>query len=385
MSDSILLKLFRNPLVIIGMITAVLFQVFFSLIWITGYDHVSDRVDRLKIAIVNEDGTASAEIAAKIASALSFRTETSLTREQAEDALEKRDVRMIVTLPAGFASALAGGGQPASVRYEINQSNPQMATGAMQTAAQRITAALNEQARGTAVSQTLRALRLPQAQAEAVQTSAQTRVTAEMQTVHPVDNFVQTMIPLMVVTASYTGAMLLAMNLNKAAAGLAFSTGKWKLLGARYVLMAFTALIASLIGTAMNTALGALPMASFLPFWMFEFLILLACMIVAQLGLLLLGEMGAWLNIALLSLQMLSSGATIPRDVLPPFYHAVGRFFPAYHAVNGIMDLVIGGSGLARSAGMLALIGAAGIALSLFATALRRAPGRRVEPTSAAV
>jgi uncharacterized phage infection (PIP) family protein YhgE len=106
--------------------------------------------------------------------------------------------------------------------------------------------------------------------------------------------------------------------------------------------------------------------------WLFEFTVILSCMILAQFSLLLLGDAGAWLNIALLSIQMLASGATIPRDVLSPFYSWIGPFSPAYYAVDGMLDLVIGGKGVWQDMFYLLCIGAAIAALSMILTFIRK-------------
>ncbi|UUZ90430.1 hypothetical protein LJK87_31570 [Paenibacillus sp. P25] len=46
---------FRKPTTIVGLVTALMFQLIFSVIWMTGYSGVTDNTRHLKIAIVNED------------------------------------------------------------------------------------------------------------------------------------------------------------------------------------------------------------------------------------------------------------------------------------------------------------------------------------------
>lgn len=84
MSNQLIMRFLKQPATIIGIITALLFQVFFSLIWITGYDHVTDRVDQLPIAIVNEDGLNAQPIVDGIAGSLQFVTKQDLQLENAK-------------------------------------------------------------------------------------------------------------------------------------------------------------------------------------------------------------------------------------------------------------------------------------------------------------
>lgn len=372
MSRQLIIRFLKQPVTIVGIITALLFQIFFSLIWITGYDHVTDRVDRLPIAIVNEDGAAAQSVVNGIASSLKFKTTQDLSLEDAKDALEHRKIRMIISIPQGFTGLVSDLSRNAEIRYLVNESNPQMVSNVMQTVALKITTTLNTQSSNTALSRTLEGMKLPEAQSEIIKRSAAERITSNIEIMNPTNNFAQTMVPLMIVTASFTGAMLLAMNLFKASSNLSSQFGKWDRLSARWVIMGGTALITSLVGTTMVNALGIHSSSGFLTMWLFEFTVLVSFMILAQLSLLLLGDAGAWLNIALLSIQMLASGATIPRDLLSPFYSWIGPLSPAYYAVDGMLDLVIGGSEVWQDMISMLFIGAVTAALSIVLTFIRK-------------
>jgi uncharacterized phage infection (PIP) family protein YhgE len=369
---TLVVKLLKQPATIVGIITTLLFQVFFSLIWLTGYDHVTERTDQLPIAIVNEDGAKGQVIADGIATSLQFRTERKASLPDAQNELEHRSVRSIIHIPQGFTAQLGDPSATANVHYILNESNPQMVGSIMKSVAARVTAVLNEQTRQNTLNAVLAGMKLPKPQAEMIRNSAGSRVGSEIQVIHPLNNFSSSMVPLMMVTASFTGAMLLAMNLSKVSAGLAGVAGKWQRLTARFILIGATAVAGSLVGTSMMHWLGVDSSYGFMTMWLFEFIVLLSCMTVANLSLILLGDMGAWLNIALLSTQMLASGATVPRDMLSPFYQWIGQFSPAYYAVEGMFTLVVGGSGLGSDMWSLASIGAGAVALSLLMTLLRR-------------
>ncbi|OKP97646.1 YhgE/Pip domain-containing protein [Paenibacillus sp. P46E] len=374
MSISLLKRFLKQPVTIVGIITALLFQVFFSLIWVTGYDHVSDRVNQMSIAIVNEDGTAAQPIIDGISSSLKFRLETDLTLQEAKDAMNRRDIRMIINIPQGFTKQLSNPEEQAELDYLINQSNPQMVSNAMQTVAAQITAALNKQTTVRGLQQALEAMQIPAAQADILKSGISSRIHANVKITNPATNFAQTMVPLMIVTASFTGSMLLAMNLNRASIVLSSQAGKWQRFAARFIIMGTVAFLASLISTTLINSLGIPFTTGYFATWMFEFLIILACMTVAQLSLVLFGDAGAWMNIGLLSIQMLSSGATIPREILSPFYVWIGQFFPARYAVDGMLDLVIGGQGIRHDVLALVYIAIACTLLSALVTVVRRAP-----------
>lgn len=380
MSTSLLKGFLKQPITIVGIITALLFQVFFSLIWVTGYDHVTDRVTQMAIAVVNEDGAAGKAIADGISSSLKFRLENGLTLQEAQAAMDRRDIRMIIDIPEGFTSGLTTPAAHVQLNYLINQSNPQMVSNVMQSVATQITAALNEQTTAQGFQQTLAAMQLPAAQADILQSSITSRINGHIEFSNPSSNFAQTMVPLMIVTASFTGSMLLAMNLNRASINLSGQAGKWPRLTARFIIMGAVAFATSLISTALIYSLGIRFTTGYFTTWMFEFLIILACMTLAQLSLVLFGDAGAWINIGLLSIQMLSSGATIPREILSPFYIGIGRIFPAKYAVDGMLDLVIGGQGIGQDVLALFYIAIVCTLITAAATAVRRAPKNMTEP-----
>ena len=382
MSISLLKGFLKQPITIVGIITALLFQVFFSLIWVTGYDHVTDRVNQMPIAIVNEDGTAGEAIASGISSSLKFQLESGLTLQEAQDAMDRREIRMIIDIPAGFTGGLSNPAEKVQLNYLINQSNPQMVSNVMQSVATQITAALNQQTTVQGFQQTLAAMQLPAAQADILQSTITSRIEGNVEFSNPSTNFAQTMVPLMIVTASFTGSMLLAMNLNRASINLSGQAGKWQRLAARFIIMGAVAFAASLISTTLNYSLGIRFTTGYFTAWMFEFLIILACMTLAQLSLVLFGDAGAWINIGLLSIQMLSSGASIPREILSPFYIWIGQIFPARYAVDGMLDLVIGGQGIRQDVLALFYVAIACTLITVVVTAVRQAPKKAMEPAA---
>ncbi|WP_445506119.1 hypothetical protein [Niallia sp. 03190] len=50
-----MIALLRQPTTIIGVVVAFMFQIIFSIVWMTGYNGITDNTKNLIIAIVNED------------------------------------------------------------------------------------------------------------------------------------------------------------------------------------------------------------------------------------------------------------------------------------------------------------------------------------------
>ncbi len=204
----------KKPTTFVGIVTALMFQLIFSVVWMTGYDGVTENAKRLKIAIVNEDQGIGKQVAEQIRSSVPFQTEWVETVESAKQRLNEREVQMVLHIPADFSAKLQTPEQPAQITYTINESNPALIKTIMSGAAANVTAAVNKQAVAAGAQAVLVQAKLAAPQAEAMAQRLSERVTADMQYTNPVSGMANQMIPMMMVLASYVGSMIMAMNLE---------------------------------------------------------------------------------------------------------------------------------------------------------------------------
>src|SRR5690606_19839559 len=134
---------------------------------------------------------------------------------------------------------------------------------------------------------------------------------------------------------------------------------RWQRFGARVVINLVSSVIIALVGTSLVMALGGQSDNGFLAVWGFQALFLLTFMFVSQLFLILFGMGGMLFNIMLLSAQLVSSGAMLPRELLSDFYNSLSWFLPATYAVEGSMNLLFGGPGASHAVFGLLLVPAA--------------------------
>ncbi|MCR2803428.1 YhgE/Pip domain-containing protein [Paenibacillus soyae] len=354
----------KRPTTWVGIITAFMFQIIFSVIWMTGYDGVTDRTDQLRIAVVNEDAGMGQAIATNLLESLPFDMVQSESLEAAKAELDERELQMVVHIPADFSQKAADAAGTGSIDYLINESNPALIKSIMSGAATQITAEVNKQAVAMGVQQTLAGANVPAEQAAAVSASLSERVTSKVQSTNVVEGMNNQMVPMMMVLASYVGAMIMGMNLEQSSLAIASQTSKWRRFAARSVINVAAAVLVSLVGSTLLVSLGGQVEQGFLHLWGFQLLFLLVFMFVSQSFLYLFGMAGMLFNIILLSAQLVSSGAIVPRELLSEFYTGLGAALPATYAVDGNMNILFGGPGVGSDAGMLALIGAVAIAVS---------------------
>ncbi|NGM81348.1 ABC transporter permease [Paenibacillus sp. 7124] len=357
---------------IIGIATALLFQLIFSIVWMTGFEGVSDRIDKLSIAIVNEDAQSGTIIAKQLSAKLPVKVQTAADMVSARELMDDRSIQMIVHIPANFTALAASPDGKAAIQYVVNESNPSTIKSIMTSIASQITAAANKQAIAAGTRAAL-SQGMPAEQAAAISDILSERVVSDIQSVNRVNGTNNQMVPMMMVLASLVGAMIMAQNLEVSAAAISSRTGRWQRLAARFAITIPAAIVVSLFGTSLVMLLGGQVEQGFWALLGFQTLFVLTFMLVAQTLLVLLGTAGMLLNIVLLSMQLVSSGAMTPRELLPDFYLHLGNLLPATYAVEGLMSLLFGGPGISSIAGQLLVIAAVMTLVMIGVTALRRA------------
>jgi uncharacterized phage infection (PIP) family protein YhgE len=349
-----------------------MFQLIFSIVWMTGYDGVTDNTANLTIAVVNEDAGVGRQLAEQLGQQLPVQIVTESGLDAAKQKLEERNVQMVLHLPSTLSAQLQTPGQKTELQYWINESNPALIKSMMSSVAAGVTATVNKQAIAAGAQAVLTQMNVPAAQAQSTAQALSERVTSSIQFTNPVSGMSNQMVPMMLVLASYVGSMIMGMNLQQSSNLIGAQAGKWSKFAARAVLNSIAAVVTALVGTSLVLLLGGQSVHGFMALWGFLTLCLLAFLFFSQLFLLLLGNAGMLLNIIALSAQLVSSGAMVPRELLNGFYRGLGDYLPATYAVEGNMNLLFGGPGAAGASWSLLLIVLITAVLGLLVTALRK-------------
>ncbi|BBI33833.1 YhgE/Pip domain-containing protein [Cohnella abietis] len=362
----------KRPTTWVGLITAIMFQVIFSVIWMTGYNGVTDRIDQLKIAVVNEDQQMGQQITAGLLQNLPFDMRKIDSVAEAKQQLDGRDIQMVVVVPADFTQKATAADGTASIQYLINESNPALIKSIMSGAAAQITAQVNGQAIAGGIQTVLGNMNLPADQAAAAAQSLSQRVTSDIHSTNVVKGMNNQMVPMMMVLASYVGAMIMGMNFEQSYLAISGTVSRWRRFGARSVLNGIAAVVVSLVGSTLLASFGGQMAGGFLHIWLFQLLFMLTFIFVSQLFLYLFGMAGMLFNIILLSAQLVTSGAIVPRELLSNFFINLGDALPATYAVEGTMNILFGGPAANSDAYKLVIIAVIAIAISILAVAVKK-------------
>ncbi len=368
-----ILAFLNQPAARMGLATALLFQVVFSVIWMTGYDGVMERADQLRVVVVNEDPLLGEQISAKLSASLPFQVTVKGSLDEARTLLSERKSQLVVHIPADFTAGLQTmDGEGSQLRYYLNESNALTIKNVMLSAADTITSMVNKEAAAAGIQSVLAQTGMSAEQTSVLAGAMAERVTSEVIISNPVQGMNNQMVPMMLVLASYVGAMLLSMNLQLASGIIGHSISKWRKLGARAIINISASIVIALMATGLLVALGGQTASGFLAAWGFQSLFLIAFLFFSQTFLLVFGQAGMVFNIIALSAQLVSSGALVPRELLSGFYRTLGDYLPATYAVEGSMNVLFGGAGMIEPVYALLLIACVSIGIGAAATALRK-------------
>ncbi|PWW04848.1 YhgE/Pip-like protein [Paenibacillus cellulosilyticus] len=340
---------------IIALVVALMALTIFVVCWMTAYDGVNNRTDQLKIAVVNEDGEFGSQLIEQLKGNLPFEI-TTPSAEDARTELERRKVHLIMTIPSEFGSSLTSPNSKATIHFTVNQSNPQMTRSVMDSVVARITQQMKDNTILQGTQAVLEQLNMPEEQAGQTAQALLSKVEAETETINPIQGMQNQMLPMMLVLGCFVGSMLMAMNLQQVTMAIGSALSARQHFGVRVILNIAAAFIISIVGSTLIYALGGQMESGFLLFWLFTMLTLITFMFFSQLFLLLLGMAGMFVNMMMLSLQLVTSGTIVPREVLSGFFKSLGHFLPATYAVDGLFNLGFGGIQTGHDVGILFLI-----------------------------
>lgn len=376
----------------IGIVATIAFQLIFFTIWMTAYDGVNERAEQLSIGIVVEDSVMGQQVAHNIKGSIPFAMEDYSSMKKAESALNERKINMIMQIPADFTNQIQAG-KEAEIIYAINQANASVAKNMMEGVAKQLTEEINQalypmqQNQAVAVfAQQFAQLPFEQDTAQQITTSVKTTVMNVKD--HPVDGtivktndvkgFAANFVPFMVIISSFVGAMVMIMQHQEAAQLVQASLSKWQLFLARQLLNVGVAFTLPFITIGLMHLFNIDSQESLLSIYLFQAVMYLAFLSLAQVFVIAFGNMGMIFNICALSLQLVTSGVLVPKTMLSEGYKQVAAMLPATYGADGYYTIIFGGSSdnLLQNSSSLGIIIFVTLAVATLIVTFKPAPVR---------
>ncbi|HDR3493027.1 YhgE/Pip domain-containing protein [Bacillus wiedmannii] len=336
----------KRPGTYVGMVVALSFQLIFFCVWLTAYDGVNERADQMRIAIVNEDGNIGSKIAEGLQRNLPFQVKSEQSVEKANKAMKDRVYDMIIEIPASFSKDINETGK-SNLNFHINQANAMMAKQLMEGAAKQIRDNVNKEItsyKKQAIVGKLQAVG-PE-NVEVIKGLTEDSIGFTVHRVNDAKGFSANMVPLMMVLASFVGAMIMSMELSKVAKEV---KNGWSNFVSRQVINGTVSILLACITISLMKGFQIEIHEAVWSIWMFQAIVFFAFLSLTQMFITVFGNAGMIFNIISLSLQLVSSGVIVPHEMLSKTYQTIGELFPATYAANGYYTIIFGGISLEKN------------------------------------
>ncbi|WP_026675587.1 YhgE/Pip domain-containing protein [Alkalihalobacterium bogoriense] len=351
---------FKSGPTLVGIGIAFAFLLIFFIVWLTAYDGVSDRLENLRVGIVDHDTNFYSSI---LEESLPFTTITIDNESAGMEKLNKREIGMLIVIPEGFTNSIQR--EQGVMEYYINQATPSMSKQMMENAAKEITTKLNEYIFTVKKEQVIN---VPDEYIkEGMQLLSYQSVRTEIVEVNYTEGFAATMVPLLIILASFVGSMLMSLNLFQVTQNLMSSYNKWSILLSRFSIQLIVSGCLSVLTISLLLLFQFELQISVFESIIFQTLVYLSFLCFTQMFTILFGMAGMLFNIISLSIQLVTAGVIVPRVLLSDFYQQLSTIFPATYGTSGYFTIIYGGASLTEEMLLLCSI----IAITFGVTVVR--------------
>ncbi|ENQ3079987.1 ABC transporter permease [Bacillus cereus] len=346
-------QFFKIPGTYVGIVVALAFQLIFFCVWLTAYDGVYERANEMRIAIVNQDANMGSKIAQGLQNNLPFQVKNEKSMEKAKEEMDKHVYDMIIEIPASFSKDISEK-RKADLNFHINQASAMMAKQMMEGAAKQVRDNVNKEVssyKQQAAAGKLQAME--SGSAEAIKGLTEDSVGFAIHKVNDAKGFSINMVPLMIVLASFVGAMIMSMELYKASQLVERGLGNFF---SRQLINMVVAVVLATITVILMKFFHIQMQESIFTVWLFQTIVFFAFLSLTQMFLNLFGNAGMLFNILSLSLQLVSAGVMVPHVMLSHTYQTIGTLLPATYAADGYYTIIFGGESLTKNIMYLCMI-----------------------------
>lgn len=314
-------------------------------IFLPGYTAIPGNIDRLPIAIVNDDkGEYGGQIAESLAEQLPFKEiEKDISNKKALEQLEENDLALVVHIPETFSADLESGNVSSSIDFTMNEAAATVVSSSMTQVVSQINSQLSAQFSQQTAQGILMNFNVPEEQAKAMAETIENTYIPNVVTINDIpDGMHNNMLPMFLTMALYVGAMIAAMQLVGAFKANRGKASKTRL----FIYMQLTAvligIVAGLASTGAAFGINDLDGELFLPIWGQQILNYWVSFNFTAIFVLLIGEAGMIVNIPILLSQTIANGATLSRDMMYAPYEWISHITPMYYSVQAYFTNIYG-------------------------------------------
>lgn len=367
---------FKSFLKTRGAIAAIFMGIFYAVamlgIFLPGYTAIPNNIDKLPVAIVNEDaGEYGGTIAEQLQENLPFEEiSTNLTNAEALAQLEDNDLALVIHIPETFSQDLQSGDVSSSIDFTTNAAGATVVSSSMTSIVSEINNQLSTQFSTQTAQNILMTLNVPEDQAAAMAEKIETTYVGNSVTINEIPaGMHNNMLPMFLTMAGYVGAMIGAMQLVGSYKANRGTTSKWRLFLYVQITALLIATVSSVAALGISYAVNNYGADTFFTLWGHQILNYMVCFNFTAILIFLVGEGGMILNMPILLLQTIANGATIPRDMMYLPYEWMSYISPMYYAVQANFELLFTDNSSAYHHLMMAAVGGGALLINMLIVA----------------
>lgn len=332
-----------------GAIASIFMGVFYAVsmlgIFLAGYTAIPGNIDRLPVAIVNDDaGEYGKTIEKSLVKQLPFKEiDTDISNKKAQGKLSDTDLALVIHIPESFSKDLQSGKTTAKIDFSYNESTATAASSSIASVAKTINDQLNANfAEQTAVGM-LQGMQIPEEQAKAMAKQIESSYEGNIKVMNDVpDGMHNNMLPMFLTMALYVGAMIAAMQLVGQFRENRNKASKKRLFAYMQITSLIIGVIAGVISTGIAFAVADVDNSLFMQVWGQQILVYWACFNFTSIMVFLLGDGGMVLNIPILLSQTIANGATVAYDMMYAPFQWIAHISPMFYSVQAYYSNLFG-------------------------------------------
>lgn len=389
----ILSRFLKSKGVILASIVMIVYSVLVFFIYFSGYKPLPTHIKDLPITIVSPNKE-NQPLEKQIKTSLkSFKhvNETNNINAAKKD-LQDRQTFMVVEIPHNFTKKVTENKQ-ANLNFYINDANQSLIVSGLKNIANNIGSAVNNgitlqkskaimtRAITEQLSQNNQA-ELAQAQITSLPAAQQKLATQQLEqqvvvgdkvnaAFSGVDNSVKTnikevnkvttginnsMAPFFISLSSYLAALIGALLLYGTYAKFSALYGRFKSFATMQTVMLLLSILGGVVVTLTVIPLTNANWGNFIPVWIAHSLEIWGAYNLNAIFILLLGQMGASINILFTMLQVVAGAGMVPVQIMTPFFKGIHSLSPMYYSIMSDYDLLYGSNSYSLWLGALSLV-----------------------------
>lgn len=333
---------YKNKYVWVFIALAIFYQVLMLGIFLPSYHH-ADENHAMTIAFIDNDESALSEsVIAGIEEALPYEIK-DLSKEEAQAAIEDLSLQLLVEIPEGYGDKMLQGDTP-EINYYYNGRLATSMLGEVQAVTVQIEQSLAAQARVAQNINILTELGVPYEQAQKMIERTEAPIKHNVEVSDPLPRGLYgSMICMFMPLGAYVFGLMGTAILSMAANENKRRFSQLRLSVYQKIAAIIAALLVPTVGMLINYCFGVeLSLLQIAGLWVTVALTAFISVQLSGIFMRFIGDAGTFLNVALLLVQIISSGAILAREQMLGFFSIISVISPMYYAVAAMKNFLFG-------------------------------------------